>query len=517
MAAMVTAAAVMLANALPVAARNDSLAGLDAYVTQHMRQWGVPGLALAVVKDGQIVLARGYGTRTLGKRQPVDENTLFAIGSQTKYFTANALAILVAEGKIGWDDLMTDRLPGFRVMDDLVTKQTTLVDALAHRTGSERGDGAWWSRPSLSRAGVLELMRYLRPEKPFRSSYIYNNLMFAAAGEVIPAVTGTSWDDFVKSRLLQPSGMKRSNTSIRELAGNDNVATPHERSSAGVVPVPYHDIDNVAPAGSINSSALEMAQWLRLQLNDGKAGDRVVVPESALRETRLIRNPMDGASGESLRAAGMSRNFAGYGLGIQVSDVSGRRAYSHGGGIDGMNSFSAFIPEMGLGVTVLVNRGSQFAMPLTAWILDRYSKAQERDWIDEFLGEQERIQAAADRKKSELLQEADGASAKTMRLSEYVGLYDNDFMGSFAVVMQAGKLVYTSGETLTGSLTPLRPDTFYASVSAPITIDRWGRASGPAQFTRDANGVVDGFVLRDRRYERRTSKTPVTEAGAAHL
>ena len=241
---------------------------IDAYVEAAMRAWEVPGVAIAVVRNDSIVLARGYGVRELGKSDRVTPNSLFAVGSTSKAFTAAALGILVDERKLSWEDPVTKHLPRFQLYDPYVTRELTIRDLLTHRSGLPRGDRLWHAS-GYDRAEVLRRVRFLPPSWSFRSAYGYQNIMFLAAGEVVTAVTGKSWDDFVRERIFVPLGMSRSVTSTRPLATMSDVATPHQSIDGTVRPVSWLNIDNVGPAGSINSSALEMAAWLRLQLGQG--------------------------------------------------------------------------------------------------------------------------------------------------------------------------------------------------------------------------------------------------------
>ena len=265
---------VLLALLVAVGARAQAvppeLRGFDAYVEAAMREWDVPGLAIAVVRGDEVVYARGFGVRERGRPERVDEHTVFAVASNTKALTATALAMLVAEGRIGWDDRATAHLPALQLRDPWATRELTLRDLLAHRAGYDtwQGDLLWYGsdRPV---SDVLTGFGRLTPTTSFRGAYGYNNMLFVAAGEVIPAVTGTSWDAFVRARLLDPLGMTRTSTSTRELDGLDNVAVPHTLLDGEVAAVPYRALDNAAAAAGLNASVRDWAQWLRLQLGDG--------------------------------------------------------------------------------------------------------------------------------------------------------------------------------------------------------------------------------------------------------
>jgi CubicO group peptidase (beta-lactamase class C family) len=244
------------------------LRGFSAYVGEAVQRWAIPGLAIVVVKDDAAVYAQGFGVRRLGDTARVTSKTVFAIGSCTKAFTATALAMLVDSGRASWDEPVTRYLRGFELSDPYVTRELTVRDLLTHRSGLMRGDALWYATP-YDRAEVLRRIRYLKPSWSFRSRYGYQNIMFLAAGEVVPAVTGMPWDDFVRRRIFDPLGMTATGTSVAALDTAGDVATPHERIEGRVRTIQWRNIDNIGPAGAINSNVLDMAQWVRLQLGGG--------------------------------------------------------------------------------------------------------------------------------------------------------------------------------------------------------------------------------------------------------
>ena len=261
---VVTAAAVRAQNGLP--------ADLDDYAAHAMKTFDVPGMALAIVKDGKVVVAKGYGVRKLGEATSVDENTLFGIGSNTKAFTAAALATLVDGGNIRWDDPVNDHLPGFVMNAPYVSKEMQIRDLLCHRSGLGLGEGdlMFWPHTTFTREEVVYRLRYLKPATSFRTTFAYNNLMFLTAGQVIAAVSGKSWDDYVREKIFQPLGMKTTNTSNTVFKPGDDYAFPHQKVDGKLQVIPFENLDNAGPAGSINSSVAEMSKWIQLQLNHGK-------------------------------------------------------------------------------------------------------------------------------------------------------------------------------------------------------------------------------------------------------
>jgi len=296
------AAAIALAVASASAAQNHrgAPADLDAYVSQVLRTFEVPGAALAVVKDGEIVVAKGYGARKLGAPAAVDERTLFGIASNTKVFTATALALLVEEGRIDWDAPVVRYLPAFAMFDPYVTRELTVRDLLVHRSGLGLGAGdlLWWPASTYDRKEIARRIRFIRPATSFRRAYAYDNVLYLVAGELITAVTGQSWEDFVSSRILARVGMNGSNVHLSMAAAAGDVATPHARVDGKVRPIAPFDSDNTDPAGGINSSAADMAKWLKVRLADGTLADgsRLFSAETARQLTTIVTPPYDGPS-----------------------------------------------------------------------------------------------------------------------------------------------------------------------------------------------------------------------------
>jgi CubicO group peptidase (beta-lactamase class C family) len=262
---LTVALAVLLAA--PLGAQ-DPLAGLDEYVTHVMRDWEAPGVAVAVVKDDRVVFAGGFGLREVGRPDRVDEHTLFAIASTSKAFTAAALGMLVDAERVQWDDRVIDHLPGFRLHEPYATREMTVRDLLSHRSGLPRGDRLWYLS-HLDRDEIVRRVRGLEPVWSFRARYGYQNIMFTAAGELIEAVTDTTWDDFVRARIFEPLGMLRTTTTVRDLEQRGNAAEPHGKIDGRVVAIGWRSFDNVGAAGAIISSVADMAEWIRLHLGRG--------------------------------------------------------------------------------------------------------------------------------------------------------------------------------------------------------------------------------------------------------
>ncbi len=325
-----------------VLAQTAPFTGFDDYVNKAIKDWEVPGLAIAIVKDDKIIYAKGYGLRELGKTAPVDEYTIFAIGSSSKAFTAASIAMLVDEGKLKWDDPATKYLPSFQLYDPYVTREMTVRDLLTHRIGLERGDQLWYAT-AYSREEVLRRIRYLTPSSSVRSHFCYQNVMFLAAGQIVPSVTGKTWDDFIAERIFSTLGMKETGSTIRTLSNSNDVSTPHVKIDDKVQPVAWRQIDNIGPAGSINSNVTDMAQWVRMQLGNGKFEGKQLVSEASLKEMHTPQT--------IIRIEGQypilypDAHFLSYGMGWFLSDFRGKKLVEHGGAIDGMRALVAMIQK----------------------------------------------------------------------------------------------------------------------------------------------------------------------------
>jgi CubicO group peptidase (beta-lactamase class C family) len=313
----VVAFALAMICAASILAQGTPPADIDNYVGQVMKAFDVPGLSVAIIKDGKVVLAKGYGVRKLGSPTPVDENTLFGIGSNTKAFTSAALASLVDAGKISWDDRVYERLPGFQMYDPYVSHEMTICDLLTHRSGMGLGEGdlLFWPHTTFTREDIIYRLRFMKPASSFRSRFAYDNLLYMTAGQIILAVTGKSWDDYVRERILLPLGMTTTNLSNSAFKAGDNYAWPHAEVDGKLQTVEFVNLDNAGPAGSISSSAAEMAKWVLLQLNHGKIPGKEdrIFSERQSREMWSAQTILP-AGGRSGPLAGLNSKFAAYAL-----------------------------------------------------------------------------------------------------------------------------------------------------------------------------------------------------------
>lgn len=466
----------------------EALAGLDAYVEAGMAEWKLPGLAIAVVKDGKVVYSRGFGVRERGKDGPVTDGTLFAMASNSKAFTATALGMLAAEGKLRWDDKVCDRLPEFQLADAAATRALTVRDLLCHRVGlgTWQGDLIWYGSDRTT-SEVLERVKFLKPDHDFRDRYAYCNLTFLAAGELLKRASGDSWNAFVERRLFGPLGMGRSSTSIRALEGQEDVARPHTLIEDEVKAIPYRNLDNCGPAGGINSCVRDWARWMLMQLGEGEIEGVRVVPAWVIRETHSPQNLVRPTS-PAQRALFPSSHFFAYGLGWFMQDYLGRMVLSHGGGMDGMLSLTVLVPEEKMGVVVLTNYDEQdFYRAVPFRVVDAFLKAPEprRDWGAELLKRRRENEA---KEKTVLegkaLEDVSPPRRPQLGPSRYCGNYRNAALGSATVTQKDGKLwlEVERNAGLRGELKPKDGDLFEAAWS-----DAFFKTS-PVPFRLDGRG-----------------------------
>ena len=432
--------------------------GFDEYVEKAMKQWEVPGLAIAVVKDDKIVYAKGYGVRELGGTAAVNEQTLFAIGSASKAFTAATIAMLVDDGKIKWDDPVTKYLPALQLFDPYSTRELMVRDLLTHRSGMERGDLLWYASP-YDRNEVLRRVRFLKPSWSLRSRFGYQNIMFLAAGQISPAVTAKEWDDVVRERIFLPLGMNASSTSITKFAGIDNVASPHSKIDDKLQKVAWRNIDNVGPAGSINSNAVNMAQWIRMNLGGGMYENKRVLSAASVKEMQtpqtIIR--IEGNNERLYPDA----HFLNYGLGWFLSDFRGRKLVEHGGAIDGMRSAVGMMPEEKLGVVILTNRhGSVLPHMLMYRVFDAYLGVAKRDWAAEAFPKFKAVEDQAKAAEKKMEDERVKGTSPSLALEKYAGVYQNQMYGDAKFAFKDGKLVSEFGPNFTGDLEHWHYNTF---------------------------------------------------------
>ncbi len=497
----VFALAVLLRCATPASAQPASAVGalpadFDAYVQRVMKSFDVPGLALTIVKDEVVVVAKGYGVRRMGEPAPVDGKTLFGIASNTKVFTATALGLLVEQGKLQWDAPVINYLPWFQLYDPYVTRELTIRDLLVHRSGLGLGAGdlLWWPPGTYNRKEIAGRLRHIKPATSFRSAYAYDNVLYLVAGEVIEAVSGQSWEDFVASHILARVGMSSSNVRHSAAAGGGNVATPHASVDGKVRPVAPFDSDNTNPAGGINSCAEDMAKWLRLLLNEGRLPDGSRLFSAAT--WRQISTPVtpEPNNPPPPELPALRTNFRGYALGLEARDFKGLKVLTHTGGLPGYLSRVLMIPDLKLGVAVLTNQESGEAFDAIAYaVADAYAGGARTDWLAGYQkvhARAEAVVADADRRTATA---RNAASKPSLPLTAYAGTYRDAWYGDIAIALEDGKLVirFTKTPSLVGALEHWQYDTFVARWR-----DRELRADAFVTFALNPDGTIDQAKMR---------------------
>jgi len=412
----------------------NGLNGIEAFVEQVMKEWKVPGIAVAVVKDGKIEYSKGFGDRDVALGLKVTPDTLFAIGSCSKAFTAAALAMLVEEGKLEWDKPLIDYMPDFRLYDPYATANIRPRDILTHQSGLPRHDTVWYGSP-LSRRELYLRLRYLEPNKPLFSKYQYNNLMFMTAGILIERVSGMVWEDFVRTRILEPLGMKASNFSVNDSQKTQDYSLPYAVEKGEVKVIPFRNIDAIGPAGSINSSVNEMTQWLLLQLGKGKLGDRQIISEKALAE---VHTPQIVAGGD-LKDESF---YSSYAMGWGVTSYRGHPMLAHSGGIDGFTSMVRFFPKDQLGIVVLTNSSSPASGLIANSISDRMLGLGEVPWVQRAKDDlaRSRENQAKTRAEDEAKRKKDAPPSH--QLKDFAGTFENSAYQTLTISLEGDQLKY---------------------------------------------------------------------------
>jgi CubicO group peptidase (beta-lactamase class C family) len=467
---------------------------IDAYAQKARADWNVPGFAIAIVKDDKVVFAKGYGVREIGKNAPVDEHTLFAIASNSKAFTAAALAILVDEKKLSWDDPVTKYLPDFQMYDPYVTREMTVRDLLSHRSGLVTfGGDLLWYQTTYKPEEILYRIRFLKPAFSFRSRYGYQNIMFLAAGMVVEKASGMSWSGFIKEKFFKPLGMTSSNTSIKEFKPNGNIATPHNAKTGSNKPIPYDDVDNVAPAASINSCVADLAQWMRLQLGRGTYEGKVIF--SKQRSWEMWQPNVAIPISEASAQFNPTRHFNLYGMGWSLNDYQGRKIVSHGGGLDGMISQTALMPEENLGVVVLTNSETPLNIIMQNKVFDIFLNiTPKRDWSAEYLERTKRGKEAAAKAEQQIEASRVKDTKPSLALEKYAGTFVSTLYGDAKIEIENGKLVLrlVPAPTFVADLEHWHYDTFRLTWRDSVV---YPFPKGFVTFTLNAQGQTEQMKI----------------------
>jgi CubicO group peptidase (beta-lactamase class C family) len=452
---------------------------LDRYIERGLKEWNIPGLAIAVVKDGKTVVMKGYGVREVGRLDAVDENTLFIIASNSKLFTGTALAKAEEDKKLSLNDKVTKWFPWFRLYDSNATQMATLRDMLCHRLGTKtfQGDFTFWNS-NLPKDSIIYKMRYLVPQGLFRQDYGYCNSGFLVAGEALKKATGLSWEQYVQENILNPLGMNNTYMNTEGIEKRSNLALPYSNSPGNLVRLPFDKIDNLGPATSMVSNVKDMSKWLMMQLDSGKFNGQRVLPWTVLQKTR------DGNIMVGSRKSGVYPvHFRTYGLGVFVADYNGKQVYWHTGGAYGYVTNTCFVPEEKLAITILTNNDNQnFFEALRYQILDAYLGVPYTDRSKFQMG----FAQQAQKETADNLGQWKARIAKNttrIQLDQYIGTYQNPVYGQIRIAKTENKednklkIYLQHHPDITGTMEYMDNNVFLLTWSHP------GYGIFPAKFT----------------------------------
>ncbi|MBS1577547.1 MAG: serine hydrolase, partial [Bacteroidetes bacterium] len=461
---------------------------LDSYIERGMKQWQIPGLAIAIVKDGKVILKKGYGVREVGKPDKVDENTLFMIASNSKLFTGTAIAKLDYEKKLSLNDRVTQYIPWFTLYDNKTTELVTLTDLLSHRLGTKtfQGDFVFWNS-NLPKDSIIWKMRYLKPSGIFRQDFGYCNSAFMVAGQILSSVTGGTWESYVKENILLPLGMSNTYMNTEDIELRNNVAKPHNNYYSNLTVIPYDHIDNLGPAASMVSNVNDLSKWLIMQLDSGKYEGREVLPWPVIQKTRDANIIVS-----SRKSPYYPTHIRAYGLGIYMTDYAGKQVYWHTGGAFGNVTNVCFVPEEKLGITILSNNDNQsFFEALRYQLLDAYLNIPYTD-----RGEQMYSFFLPNKMKEEntlaaMKERVDKKNLPDIKLEDFTGEYVNTLYGK-VIIAKSGDLLICHFEhhpELLGYMEYMDSNTFR------ITYNNIAYGVYPAKFTI-TNGKATAVELQ---------------------
>ncbi len=413
-----------------------ALDGIDAVIEATLEDWKTPGMSLAVVVGNTVVLTKGYGYRDVENEIPVTPDTLFAIGSSSKAFTTFIMGLLVDQGQLDWDEPVASYLPDFKLFDEYATAHLTPRDMVCHRSGLPRHDLTWYNNKEITRAGLVRRLRYLEPNEDLRAEWQYNNLMFLTAGYLVERLTGMSWEEAVSTRIFEPLGMERSNFSVLESQLDDDHALPYLEEDDVVREIAFRVIDVMGPAGSINSSANEMARWVKLHLNRGVIDGTPVIQPGTLQEMHSPQMIIPGVPEEEWASP------VSYGLGWFMETWRGHYRVHHGGAIDGFSALVTFFPRDNLGVVALVNKsGSPLPGLITSVVADRVLGLEPIEWIGEAAEERDRARELGRRAEEQRAMFRVEGTSPSHDLETYAGEFGHDGYGVVEIKVEDEALV----------------------------------------------------------------------------
>ena len=468
----------------PAAKAKKALEGFDEVVAKGLAQLKVPGASIVIVKDKDVIFSKGFGFRDVDGKLPMTADTLMAIGSSTKAFTAFTLGTLVDQGQVEWDKPVRNYIPWFRLYDAQAGERLTPRVLVTHRSGLPRHDLVWYNNRTATREDLVRRLAYLPPTADLREKWQYNNMMFLTAGFLVETLTGKTWEDSVRTLVFDPLGMSRSNFSVLESQKDKDFALPYDERDGKIVKIPFRDISLVGPAGSINSSANEMSRWVTVHINGGKFGDKQVIGANTLAD---LHTPYMTTGGVSTRP---DITAADYALGWMVDNYRGHGRVHHGGNIDGFSAMVSLLPNDGLGFVVLTNKnGTALAELLIRTAIDRVLGLEAVDWIGDAAKRQAEGEAVGKKAEEKKATRRRPGTSPAHKLDEYAGDYRHPGYGDLKVTLKGSQLGF-----------------IYNSIATPLA--HWhyetfngGKAEDPAfedmklTFRTDVNGNVVGVAV----------------------
>lgn len=442
------------ASQFEVSADND----FDEYVKDSMNTWSVPGMALGIIKDGQIVLSRGYGVKDLGTSDPVDEETLFPIASLTKAFTAALAGMLVDEGKVDWDDPVIQHLPNFQLYDPYLTREITIRDLLSHRSGLERAEHLWYLT-SYDKNEVIHRLRFLKPKWSMRSHFTYNNILYSAVGLLEEAVSGVTWETLIHKRIFEPLGMKSSLTNIEDASASRNIASAYTMHNNQITPIDWLKYDNCRAAIGICSNVVDLLKWVSLHMQKGDFDHRQILRSDTVEEIHSPQMVIHNRIWRDEYFPGSS--FLSYGFGWFVHEYQGRTVIEHTGSVNGATALIAMVPEDNLGIVVLINRdsGALFPAVIKNRLFDAYFGKPSIDWNLKFFELHTRHQDQRRKEESADKSERIVGSTPSLPLKQYAGIYEDPLYGRIQINLVNGAL-HLQSCTFNGQMEHWHFDTF---------------------------------------------------------
>ena len=464
---------------------------ITRYLQEARKSWEIPGMAVAVVADDEVIYQQGFGVGNVETGEKVTAETIFGIASNTKAFTSAALAILVDREEISWDDPVQKHLPWFKLYNPYVSANITIRDLLSHRSGLKTfsGDLIWYAS-SHSRRAILERAQHLEPRYGFRERFGYSNIMYLAAGQVIEAVTDTTWEDFVEHHFIDPLKMEHTSTSITQLPNYSNVAQPHNQVDGKNTPIPWVNWDNIAPAGGINSSVVDMAQWIKMQLNNGKWQDKQLFSQTQSNQMWQAVTPLPISTHAQQRYPFIQ--WKAYGMGWSLHDFHGYKVVTHSGGLDGMISRVVMVPEKNIGFVVLTNNINGATSWLSYELLDRFLNTGNNDWSAQGLALQKNYEKRrADQKKAIEASRIPG-TIPSLSLEAYTGTYHCKLYGEVEISVKEEQLYlqFQHTELFESPLEHWHFDTFTLKFAqVPSLLEGW------VQFSLNKEGEISGLSV----------------------